>query len=280
MDGLYASEVDERKSLMVQPLVSFLMSVRNDSITLEKCLESLTQQTYKKVEIVIVLDDANPLAEKKVRIAARDNQIFRVIVNPSPKNLSRSLNLGISNCKGEYIARIDADDICALDRVTLQLTCLESLGADFALVGSRASGLYSENQGDDITILEGRDFNKTNPLIHPSTLVRREILEKFKYNESYRYSQDYELWTRVVKFYKIGILNRELIKFDNRQRDPRYVLTQEFYFLRANLRFLLASIKVGNGRLEFEEISQSLFINIVRQKNLARNWIRLAVGRF
>jgi glycosyltransferase involved in cell wall biosynthesis len=280
MDGFYAAEVDGCKGLMVQPLVSFLMSVRNDTPILNQCLETLSQQTYENIEIIIVLDSASALAEKKVRIAAQQSLLFRIIENPNPKNLSRSLNLGVSHCKGEYIARIDADDICTLDRIAIQVEAIESLGKDFAIVGSRAKGLHFENEEDTITLLIPKDFNRTNPLIHPSILVRREILEEFKYDERYRFSQDYELWTRIIKYHGIGILNRKLIEFDKRERDPKYVLTQEFYFLKANLRFLFFSIKPNNSGWNFKEFFETLCVNLIRQKNLAKNWIRLAIGRF
>jgi glycosyltransferase involved in cell wall biosynthesis len=280
MDGIYAAEVDECKSLKVQPLVSFLMSVRNDSDLLNKCLESLTLQTYRHIEIVIVLDSANPQAERKVRIAAQQNPVFRVIKNPNPKNLARSLNLGILHCTGKFVARIDADDICSFDRIALQVETLEILGKNFAIVGSRAKGLYSKTEKDIITILFPKDFSRTNPLIHPSILARREILEEFKYNERYRFSQDYELWTRIIMSHGIGILNRELIEFDNRERDAKYVLIQEFYFLKANLKFLITSMKLGKSGWKFREFFESICLNLIRQKNLAKNLIRLAIGRF
>ena len=265
---------------MSQPLVSFLMSVRNDSPALEKCLQGLSEQSYSNLECVIVLDAANPSAEIKVRNAADSNPHFTIITNPKPKNLARSLNLGLSFCKGDYIARIDGDDICAVERIAMQMSCLESLGVNFALVGSRAKGLAFKNYKERTTILKIKDFKQENPLIHPSIIVRKEVLDRFKYNENYRYSQDYELWTRIVRNYGIAILNYELIEFDTRKRNPRYVLTQEFYFLKANIKFLLTTFVSGKKELSFNDFFQSALLNIMRQISLLKNWIRLALGRF
>lgn len=280
MDGVYAIEVDECESLINQPLVSFLMSVRSDSPTLNKCLESLTLQTYKNIEIVIILDSASPLAEEKIRGAAQNSPLFRIIANPNPKNLSRALNLGTSHCKGKYIARIDADDICTIDRIDIQLKYLESIDERFAIVGSRAGGLLHENREGILTVLGPKDFSTTNPLIHPSIMVRKEILETFKYSESYRYSQDYELWTRIIRFHGVAVVNRELIEFDTRERNAGYVLTQEFYFLKANLKFLSSNLMIRNVDFTLADFAPALYMNITRQINLLKNLIRLRLGRF
>jgi len=280
MDGVYAIKMDECESLIDQPLVSFLMSVRSDSPTLNECLESLTLQTYNNIEIVIILDSASSLAEEKIRCAARNSPMFRVFTNPSPKNLSRALNLGTSYCKGKYIARIDADDICKSDRIETQLKYLESNGESFAIVGSKAGGLLYEKQEGILTVLGPKDFYMTNPLIHPSIMVRKEILEIFKYNERYRYSQDYELWTRIIRFHGIAIVNRELIEFDTRQRNGGYVLTQEFYFLIANLKFLCSTLNTRFFYFALGEFASAFYLNVTRQLNLLKNLIRLGLGRF
>lgn len=280
MDGFYASEMDEHKILMVQPLVSFLMSVKNDSPKLAQCLESLANQTYKNIEAIVVLDSASLRAQARIKIAAQKNSIFRIITNPTPKNLSRSLNLGISYCNGDFIARIDADDICSLDRIATQVECITSLGEEFALVGSRAKGIYFDKNDEMLTVVTQRDFFQTNPIIHPSILVRRRVLENFRYNEKFRYSQDYELWTRIIQHHKFAILNRELIEFDVRHRNPKYVLSQEFYFLSANLKLLFTSCADSNSELSFTGFIKQLYINFIKQKNLAKNWIKLITGQF
>lgn len=280
MDGVYAIEVDECESLNNQPLVSFLISVRSDSPNLNKCLESLTLQTYTNIEVVVVLDSASPLAEEKVRCAARNSNLFRVIANPNPKNLSRALNLGTSYCKGKYIARIDADDVCTNERIDIQLKYLESNEQRFAMVGSRADGLLYKNQEGILTRLRPKDFSITNPLIHPTIMVRKEILETFKYNESYRYSQDYELWTRIIRSHGIAVVNRELIEYDTRQRNAGYVLAQEFYFLMANLKFLYSTLIIRDLQLNLADFASALYKNITRQLNLLKNLIRLGLGRF
>jgi len=262
------------------PKVSFLMSIRHCSERLEDCLESLVFQTYANYNIVIVLDNAERQVHKVVKAYAALYSKILVIENPRPRNLATSLNYGLNYCDGDWIARIDADDVSNPDRLKIQVDFALKNGDSFAVIAARAKGIPWKAHKLPHYELSSKDFFRSNPIVHPSVMIRKQILKEYRYTESFKFSQDYKLWTRIIRRYRMAIINQELIEYNVRKREPNYVLSQESYFLLANLTFLLKkffeAIKWGEKR----EIVLSLFLNINSSFNLAKNYVRVLLQRF
>ena len=180
------------------------MSAYNSEHFLDQALESIMNQSNKEFEFIL-FDDASTDATKKIiqKFALQDSRIIPVY-NEVNKGLTVNLNKAISLSKGEYIARMDADDIALPTRLEKQVKFLDS-HRDIDLVGSAAidideSGIKiqlrkSPKTHDEIIAL----LPKANPLTHSTVMFRKDQFAKIDfYNESYRTTQDYEMWFRAV----------------------------------------------------------------------------------
>lgn len=186
----------------MKPKISVLMSVHNGEVYLEEAIKSILDQTYADFEFILI-NDASTDSTKDIIRSFEDQRII-LIDNETNLGLTPSLNKGLLEARGEYIARMDADDVSHLDRLEKQFAFME-LNKDVWVVGSNIniindkgdvtqSNVYPETY-DQIL---GTIFFK-NSIVHSSAFFRREkIIEIGGYNKEYRKSQDYELWLQVI----------------------------------------------------------------------------------
>ena len=125
------------------PLISVVMSVYNDSKFLNTAIQSILDQTFKDFEFIII-NDGSTDNTKSIIDSYDDKRI--ICVEQENKGLAKSLNIGASHCKGEYIARMDADDISISSRLMDQYLFLKShpnisvLSSAYVLINSSISG--------------------------------------------------------------------------------------------------------------------------------------------
>lgn len=189
---------------MPLPLVSVLLPVYNGATTLGDALDSLAAQTVQDFEVVAVDDgstDATPAL-----LAARGDLRLRVVRLPHV-GLLEALNRGLSACRGRYVARMDADDLCRPERLERQLAVAEAdrgvsvVGTQVEVfpAGQIAEGfrLYAQWQNRLVAHEEiCREIFIESPIAHPSAMVRREeVLDLGGYQER-GWAEDYDLWLR------------------------------------------------------------------------------------
>ncbi|HEX9578454.1 MAG TPA: glycosyltransferase [Myxococcales bacterium] len=165
-------------------LVSVLLPCRNVSATLSEALAGVLAQRGAPPLEVICVEDASVDATPSLLGAVRDQRVR--IVRGQGAGLVPALNLGLSHCRGEFIARMDADDVVHPDRLRLQSEMLArdaALGAVGSLVrcfpGPLAPGLARLEAWLDSVVSKEECRNARfieAPLVHPSTTFRREAL--------------------------------------------------------------------------------------------------------
>lgn len=187
------------------PKVSILCSVYNGESFLEECLESVLVQTFQDFELIVVDDlSVDGTAEILERYAHRDRRIY-VLRNKERKGLTRNLNLTLQKARGDYLARLDADDLMAPERLAEQVTYLEAhpdcalLGSAARLVDEKGEAIGQWRGGQDTLLLRWKALSR-NPFVHGSVMMRRSFLDRhhLTYNERFSVSQDYELWLRML----------------------------------------------------------------------------------
>lgn len=182
------------------PIVSVVMSVYNGGQFLAGAIESVLDQTFRDFEFIIVNDgstDGSP--EILEGYAQRDGRIH--LISRENRGLTASLNEGIANARGEWIARMDADDISLPDRFEKQLAWLQQTGADICggwvkLTGTwlhRVWRYYGSGDAIRLKLLFGSAF------AHPTVMLRAGIAKANPYSENAHYVEDYELWTRLAR---------------------------------------------------------------------------------
>jgi glycosyltransferase involved in cell wall biosynthesis len=197
---------------MKKPLISVVMATFNEPPSLiTQSVQSILNQTLTDFELLLIDDSTNTDT-----IAAIDNLVqfdtrIKLIRSSQRIGFVPALNIGLKQAKGEYIARMDGDDIAMPNRFELQSSYLKN-NLDIAVVGGSMDII---NEKGEITSHRNyaATFRKTklfalmrNPLAHPTIMMRRNIIEKgFFYDETFFKAEDLELWLRLMKNgYKIS----------------------------------------------------------------------------
>lgn len=188
--------------------VSVIMSTYNTNKEFLKCaIESILNQDYNNFEFIIIIDGGNDFDI----INSYDDKRIIVIKHDKSKGLPTSLNEAIKISKGDYIARMDSDDISLPFRLSSQVAYMES-NSKVDICGTfykyfDDDSKYKINVLNSCEEVKAQLFSK-NALAHPSVMIRASFLKKFDllYSEEYKYSQDFDLWTRACEFGNITIL--------------------------------------------------------------------------
>lgn len=177
-------------------LVSVVMPAYNASAYIKEAIESILFQTYSNLEFLIINDGSSDNTLEIIK-SFTDSRI-RVINNTQNRGLIYCLNHGISSSRGEYIARMDSDDIAYKNRLELQVDFLEHHAA-YGLVGCGrqlfGENLKKRNQMFPSTNSEIIGYSYlANPVIHPTFLFRKTICTSYgiTYNPEFMHLEDYK----------------------------------------------------------------------------------------
>jgi glycosyltransferase involved in cell wall biosynthesis len=198
-------------------MISILISAYNEEKNIEACLTSVLNQTYKDLQVVIINDGSTDATQAIVeKIAEKDTRI--TLVNNENKGLTKSLNEGLTLCKGTYVARIDGDDVWHKEKLQTQFDIMEK--ENLVLTGTNFDYINQEGtqikEAGDVPYTEHEDilsnFYKINPFNHSSIVFKRDALAKEGgYNERFRYSQDYDFVFRLANQGRVKLINQSLM---------------------------------------------------------------------
>lgn len=182
------------------PKVSVLITVYNDEKNIFSAAKSILDQTYQDFELVIVDDgstDNTPVVLKE--LAARDPRVL--ILTQSNSGTTVASNNGLKKCTGEFVARLDSDDISYPNRL--------ELGVNFLMKNSQVGvvGGNCDIMDESGNVIGSRIIKTNNPmktLLHrcifqqSDIMFRKDIVMKLGgYRSKFRNSQDYDLWLRI-----------------------------------------------------------------------------------
>lgn len=182
-------------------LVSIVMPVLDAEAWLGEAIESALAQTYSDLELVIVDDGSNDASRDVAAAAAERDPRIRLLAlerDPALTSSARAANAGIAVARGEWIARLDSDDICLPDRLERQLEFLEARGLD-------GCGALAEAFGEEARTYwfaethEGieRELIFRVGILHPTLLSRAELMRRIPYKREASF-EDYEWTIRAV----------------------------------------------------------------------------------
>ena len=193
---------DPKKRIIPEMVrLSVVMSFYNEPLRwIERSMQSILDQTYKNFEFIILCDNAdNKVGIEYIKgLAAGDSRI-RLVINQNRLGPTKCFNKAISLASGEYIARMDADDIALCERFMKQVEYLDTHPETMVC----ATDVHIVNENGKI-LRRNRYKRKYNPIrlliqntiSHPTVMFRKSLIELRRpiYNEDYLYAQDYELW--------------------------------------------------------------------------------------
>ena len=185
---------------MTTPRVSILMPVYNVAPYLREAMDSILAQTFQDFEL-IVLDDCSPDNSAEILDTYTDERIVRY---RGEKNmgLSNVLNVGMQLARGEFIARMDSDDLSTHERLAVQVAYLEAhpevdiCSCGMQLFGAKQETWVRETNVEDVKITAL--FH--SPILHASSMWRREAFERvgLRFLQEMVPAEDYDMWTRAM----------------------------------------------------------------------------------
>lgn len=212
------------------PRVSVIMGVFNSEKYLREAVESILGQTLTNFEFIIIDDGSTDHTFSMLNSYAKEDSRIQVHGFEQNRGLSTVLNYGIQLAHGEYIARMDADDISLPKRLCAQASYLDEnpeigvCGSWVEIFGIVAEGIWDHPKSHE-AIWARMLFQ--NSLAHPSVMMRAKLMKQHNlfYDENVRYAQDYELWSRAVSYTKMANLDQVLL----RHRRHKQSIGEKFY---------------------------------------------------
>ncbi|MDR0232182.1 MAG: glycosyltransferase [Dysgonamonadaceae bacterium] len=236
--------------MCIPPVITVLAPAYNAEEYISEAIKSVLNQTFTDFELLIINDGSTDKTEEII-LSFEDKRI-RYIKNETNLKLIATLNKGIDLARGKYIARMDADDICLPNRFEKQIDFLEK-HSDYALCGSWAYLIDSKGKKTGrIKYIDKSKLLKISllfscPIVHPSTMLRTDILQQFKYNPKALHTEDFELWLRIMNAgLRIANIPDFLIKY--RWHSTNISVENETFQIEKKLELLKPYIENFIGR--------------------------------
>lgn len=227
---------------MTGPKVSVLMSVYNNVSSVDESIRSIVTQTYRDWEMILVDDASTDGSKERLFGWQEQDGRIRVLVNETNAGLAASLNRALEKASGEYVARMDGDDVAMPHRFARQAAFLDE-NPDCAIV-SAGSVLFDE-QGEwgrrnGPPRPERRDLLWGSPFLHPATMMRRQALLSaggYRVSKDTLRTEDYDLFMRMyaLGFYGCN-LKEPLLYYFERRRPRRVHLAQRWREVKTRYR--------------------------------------------
>jgi glycosyltransferase involved in cell wall biosynthesis len=185
------------------PKVTVLMPLYNDARFLREAIASILTQTFTDFELLII-DDGSTDGSAEIAASFNDPRI-RLVANGTNLGITASLNRGIDLAAGEYIARMDSDDISMPTRLAAQVGYLDK-HSECAMVAvtvtmfdedGQVCGTWADDRKTPTWEEIRRFLPRANCIAHPGIMIRKSVLSCYRYDVRHRVAQDYDLWLRM-----------------------------------------------------------------------------------
>lgn len=189
---------------MSAPAISILLPAYNCSLYIAQTIDSLLGQTFTDFELLIINDGSTDGTEQVI-LSYKDTRI-RYLKNEGNKGLVFTLNRGIQEAAGTYIARMDADDIAMPTRLQLQKQWLDEHPNTAAIACTirfidgkgKEQGMWEEDEDTCSYQAIKKMLPRENCIAHPTIMIRKEIALAYPYDPMQLHCEDYDLWLRIL----------------------------------------------------------------------------------
>ncbi|HSA34133.1 MAG TPA: glycosyltransferase family 2 protein [bacterium] len=202
---------------MSDPLVSVILPAYNAERHIGGAIRSILTQSFSDFELMVIDDGSSD--DTAEEIGQVDDPRIRLLRNDRNQGLIFSLNCGIDEAHGRYLARMDADDISVPRRLEEQVSFMEahpevglcgSWAQKFIPFGPRWTQKAPRNSG----ALKAELLFAT-PFVHPSVMMRRSVLAEhgLRYRQGYETVEDYRLWCEMAFVTELAVLPEVLLRY-------------------------------------------------------------------
>lgn len=179
--------------------ISVLISVYNNEHTVLESVNSILNQTFTEIEILITDDSSTDNSYEILKDLKNKDERIKLYKNQKNIGLTKTLNKMIKISNGDFIARQDADDYSLPGRLDTQLKMMEQFGIKIST--SRALELETKKEIPGLSYYIPYRYLMyfKNPFIHGTLVIDSSLMKSYLYNEDYFFAQDYELFSRLVQ---------------------------------------------------------------------------------
>lgn len=197
------------------PRVSVVIPTYNNARYLGTAIDSILAQDFQAFELIVVDDASDDATAERVE-RYRDPRI-RYLKNDAQRGIAGARNRGLDAARGEFMASLDSDDRADPARLSQQVAFLDAHPAH-AVVGSWAG--WMDSDGAPLSGLTRRPVGwpdaaaqllYKSSLQQPSVTGRTAVLRAYRYDERFKFSSDYELWTRLAEHHRLASLPIPLV---------------------------------------------------------------------
>ena len=271
-------------------MISVIIPIYNGEKYLEEAIESVLNQTFEKLEVLLLNDGSTDFTKNICRRYEVEDERVRYY-EWSNSGMAETLNKGLKECTYEYVARLDADDIMLPNRLQVQIDFLEN-NPNIDVLGTL--GYYINESGkligktfSDVNMdnLKKKYFEKNEPfgMLHPSVVYKKsKIMAIGGYRGEYWPCDDIDLWNRLYENQvNFDVIQSPLIKYRIHQSSAvasRYLENRmKFRWMRSNMR----NRRVGEPEIDFEEyLSNNRYTINNKRKDLAKYYYRTGAYKF
>src|SRR6476659_8731511 len=195
--------------------VSILMPVYNGMPYIRQAFDSVLQQTFADWQCVVV-NDGSTDGTRDFLATLGDNRF--VVLHQENGGISAAVNHGLQHCTGQYIARLDADDIAVPTRLAEQVAFLDA-HPEVALVGSQVVPMGSHGAGSSLKLPTEHDaimsdlIAARHAVAHSSVMMRTDVLREIGGYWSLSFGEEYDLMLRIGEVAQLANLDSVLLQY-------------------------------------------------------------------
>jgi glycosyltransferase involved in cell wall biosynthesis len=258
--------------------VDVLLATKNSELFIEHSINSLLNQTYKNLRLIVIYQDSEDKTWSILRSLSEKDERIVLVKNTEGSGLVSSLNLGLTIATGKYIAKMDSDDIATPNRIENQVRFLESF-PEVGVVGSWAKTfgtkeeLWMMPENDPEIRVQGLF---SSMVLNPTAMIRRDILEldpPVRYRSEFDLgAEDFQFWYELSKrtkfhnlqqgllFYRLHSNNYSSVKHQENRINTQKILAEK-------IRELIPSASIDDLAIHFS-ISEATLSDV----QLAKKW--------
>jgi hypothetical protein len=251
---------------MPSPLVSIIMPVRNGERYLQQAMSSILAQSLAEFELIII-NDGSTDGTRAILSNYHDPRI--IVVDQPQEGLVFSLNFGLAMARGQYIARMDCDDICFPRRIEKQIAFLGKhpevgiLGTACMIIDSSGRQLHLKKWPTNSIALRWASLIDT-PFAHPTVVMVRSVLtdNKLLYDQDCHAVEDYDLWVRLLNHTNGNNLCEALLyyRLHEDSQSSRFRMVQQTNHCRVALRAIREYLPQIHLSAEQIRVLRALFV--------------------
>lgn len=205
---------------MKDPLVSVVITAYNEERYIEETLESLMRQSYSELEIIVVDDCSTDSTVSIVSKISKKDPRIQLIRMKKNAGQSAASNVGIDAAHGEYLARLDADDIALPDRIRVQVDFLMK-HPDVVMVGGQCQLIDGDGKAlayQYFPLTHAKIYSalfSMNPVLHPTIMMNRDLLPhgKIYYQTRHELANDLALVFEAAQYGKLANVPEVVVRY-------------------------------------------------------------------